>query len=251
MVFLNGNPIGQTGQFEPRFQPLHGKLRLYAVPPNLLRFQGENILAIRIWHAPLPYSLVGGFAKSGIALGDFEQFKDKMFLGDLWQLTISALILFVGLFHLPFYLRRKRAKEYLFFFLLCLCIGVYGLARSQLRFRLPEGILLWQHLQYLSCFPAPVLALEYVLHLFERKRPFFIGTLEALALSITAIALVARNLYIDSALLVPFYLVTLAQAIYLLHILFAEASKGKQEARLLWIGIGIFALAGLNDAMVT
>ncbi|HBN09008.1 MAG TPA: hypothetical protein DD435_10300 [Cyanobacteria bacterium UBA8530] len=244
-VFLNGKSIGRTDR------PMFGKLRLYPIPPNLLRFRGENVLAVRIWHAPLPYSVVGGFAKSGIALGDFESFKDKMFLGDLWQLAISALILFVGLFHLPFYLKRKRAREYLFFFLLCLCMGVYGLARSQLRFRFPEGLFLWQHLQYLSCFPAAVLALEYVLSLFERKRPFFVGLLESLALSITAIALVSHSLYVDSALLVPFYLVTIGLVTYLLRILLAEASIGKREARLLWLAIGILALASLNDAMVT
>ena len=249
-VFLNGEFIGRMGQFEPQGQPMYGRTRLYSIPARILRFDGENLLAVRIWHAPLPFSDVGGFASSGIALGDYEKFREKVFLLDLWQLSISFLILFIGVFTLPFFLWRRSAKEYLFFFLLCLCIGIYGLMKSQIRFRFSEDFLLMEQFQYVCSFLMPVFALEYVLHLFERKRPLLIGILEAASLSFAVISLVAWNLYVDAALLVPYYFVAVAEMAYMLFLLFLETPKLKRESRFLWIGFGIFFLAGIADMPV-
>ncbi len=249
-VFLNGRLIGQTGRFEPQPQIMYGRERLYVIPAKSLNFNGENVLAVRIWHAKLFNHNVGGFASSEISFGDYEEYRSRMNLQDIWQLSTSLLILFIGLYHLPVYLRRRSAKENLFFFLLCLCVGIYGLMRSQLRFLFWDDFLLMKQFEYLPLFLTPLFGVEYAVHLFERKRPLFITFLGIASLSFVLIALAAWNLSVNTLLLTPFYFVTIIQMSYMIFLMFVESARNKPEAKVVAVGVSIFFLVGLNDIMI-
>jgi sialate O-acetylesterase len=49
MVYLNGVLIGQQGQFPPNYRTAWNVKRAYKIPPKLLRFRQENIIAIRVY----------------------------------------------------------------------------------------------------------------------------------------------------------------------------------------------------------
>jgi len=48
-TFLNGVPIGQTGEFPPRYRRDERAYRRYEVPGDLLNWGGENVLAVRVY----------------------------------------------------------------------------------------------------------------------------------------------------------------------------------------------------------
>lgn len=59
-VFINGTKIGQTGSFSPRYATAYNALRRYEIPPSLIRFGEENILAVRVYDSQLEGGIVSG-----------------------------------------------------------------------------------------------------------------------------------------------------------------------------------------------
>jgi hypothetical protein len=47
--FLNGEKIGQTGQFPPNYDSAFSQVRRYTVPPEQIDFGSENLIAIRVY----------------------------------------------------------------------------------------------------------------------------------------------------------------------------------------------------------
>lgn len=53
-TFFNGNLVGETGSFPPKFTTQWEKQRVYTIPENIVNWDKENVLAVRI------YNLIGG-----------------------------------------------------------------------------------------------------------------------------------------------------------------------------------------------
>ena len=48
-VFLNGQMIGFSGSFPPKFNTAYRALRNYEIPPDVINFNGKNTLAVRVF----------------------------------------------------------------------------------------------------------------------------------------------------------------------------------------------------------
>ena len=59
-AFINGIKIGQTGSFSPRYETAYNALRKYEIPPSLIRFGEENVLAVRVYDSQLEGGIVSG-----------------------------------------------------------------------------------------------------------------------------------------------------------------------------------------------
>ncbi|MEL6131893.1 MAG: hypothetical protein AAFR59_00875 [Bacteroidota bacterium] len=67
-VYLNGILIGSTGSFPPHFSTGFGTLRIYRLPRDLVEYDGQNVLAVRVYDE---------FREGGILSG--------------WEFDLSAL----------------------------------------------------------------------------------------------------------------------------------------------------------------
>lgn len=67
-VFVNGNKIGQSGAFPPRYVTAFNALRAYHIPNGLLNFGGKNLIAVRVYDSHL---------EGGIVAGDLKIFTDR------------------------------------------------------------------------------------------------------------------------------------------------------------------------------
>ncbi len=56
-TFVNGGKVGQTGAFPPSFRDEGRAYRRYPVPPELLNWGGENVLAVRVYNGSGPGGL--------------------------------------------------------------------------------------------------------------------------------------------------------------------------------------------------
>src|SRR5690606_12569195 len=50
-VYLNGNLIGFSGNLPPKFKTAYNSERKYVLPNMMINFEGENVLAIRVFDA--------------------------------------------------------------------------------------------------------------------------------------------------------------------------------------------------------
>ena len=67
-VFFNGVKIGGEGIIGDRFIEATKVERLYTVPPNLINYNKDNILAVRVMNTYLN----GGIFDKGIAFGEYQ-----------------------------------------------------------------------------------------------------------------------------------------------------------------------------------
>ena len=63
-VWLNGEPVGQSGRMPPAYQTAAFGFRTYRIPPDLLRTDVPNVLAVRVYDA----GLEGGILEGPVAL---------------------------------------------------------------------------------------------------------------------------------------------------------------------------------------
>lgn len=48
-VYVNGKVVGKIGEFPPDFKPVYGSSRKFTIPADLIRFDKENLIAIRVY----------------------------------------------------------------------------------------------------------------------------------------------------------------------------------------------------------
>lgn len=85
-VYLNGILIAVSGIMPPKFKTAYNSERKYPIPPDVLRYDGNNILAIRV------YDVVGGggIVDGAIGIYRMEKFSGLLInLSGLWQFATS------------------------------------------------------------------------------------------------------------------------------------------------------------------
>lgn len=87
-VYFNGVLIGQMGKFPPRYETAYNARLVYAVPESLIRFDGENTLAVRVYDDELN----GGIVSGTLVLGyDKNQRLLSMDLSGDWKISFKNL----------------------------------------------------------------------------------------------------------------------------------------------------------------
>lgn len=85
-VYLNGTLIGFSGQAPPKFKTAYNTPRKYIIPADLINFEGDNLIAVRVFDAMHGGGIVDG------QIGIFTLEENSRLLVDLqgiWQFTRS------------------------------------------------------------------------------------------------------------------------------------------------------------------
>ena len=101
-VYVNGNLIGEGGKFPPRYETAYNTNHEFYIPPKFLRYNQQNVIAVRVFDDHLHGGIVGG--RVGIhehrdamkyvvklpdmwkfKIGDEEEWKDASFDDSKWQ----------------------------------------------------------------------------------------------------------------------------------------------------------------------
>jgi len=135
-LYFNGVQIGSFGILPPDFQYLAGQIKMAAIPRDLIRRDGGNTLAMRVFNegalfALLPVSILGR--------GAYE--KDQFvlnFMNVQIYLIFAMLSAFIFFFFLLQFLLRTKERPKLYFALFNLAISLYflhmGLERQFMSF---------------------------------------------------------------------------------------------------------------------
>ncbi len=65
-VYFNGILIGQMGKFPPKFVTAYNAGLIYHIPEEIINFNGENTIAVRVYDETLDGGIVGGNLMIGI-----------------------------------------------------------------------------------------------------------------------------------------------------------------------------------------
>lgn len=121
-VYWNGVKIGAGGRLPPDF--VEGvDHALFLVPGEALARAGggRHLLAVRVYN-----DYAYGGLMSPVKVGRYDQLADRRSPRGLVIGTLVAFFLAIGIYHLAFWLRRRAARENLYFALVSAAISAYG-----------------------------------------------------------------------------------------------------------------------------
>ncbi|WP_420387378.1 beta galactosidase jelly roll domain-containing protein [Roseivirga sp.] len=86
-VFINGVKIGFSGGFSPNYYTAWNAERLYLIPPEVLKYDGDNQIAVRVYDQGGEGGIYSGSV--GIMYLDDLTTKDGVYLEGLWKIRID------------------------------------------------------------------------------------------------------------------------------------------------------------------
>jgi serine phosphatase RsbU (regulator of sigma subunit) len=127
-IYLNGKLIAQDGKIENNKIKIRRTVRgqVYEFDKNLL-IKKNNQLLIKISGDP-KYDHTGFYLTKSYKIGAFEnlQYEEQ----DRISLILIGIYLFVGIYHVFLFLKRKKEKSNLYYGLFTICLGTYLYTRS-------------------------------------------------------------------------------------------------------------------------
>lgn len=148
VTYLNGQVIGRTGEFGRSEPQAYDKVRIYAVPPGLLK-TGENEIVIETQGVLEKES---GLYRDRIEIGPAAQIYRAFYLENLWGSLALVCYLTFGLYFLLFFIRRRHDRENFYFALFAISLVVYSGLHTQLKYEYGLPLFIWKKIQYLALF---------------------------------------------------------------------------------------------------
>ncbi len=163
-VFLDGQPIGRTGEFPPDYDKGTVVERIYELPPSRSAIPGRHTLAVRVYNAgPRGGGITGAPRIDSVSTA----FHARAFR-EAPRAFLAAAFAALGLFSLFFFLRDRGQADFLYFFLTTTGTAVFIV--SWLSFWAISGLPLTFlfRVGHAGMFAVPAMTLLLFLKFFER-----------------------------------------------------------------------------------
>ncbi|HYJ80941.1 MAG TPA: 7TM diverse intracellular signaling domain-containing protein, partial [Longimicrobiaceae bacterium] len=241
-AYWNGVKIGSRGTFPPRF--VEGvDPTLLLVPPEALALRkgGEHVLAVRVYNDYAYGGLIGG-----VKVGPYTMLAQQRSPGDMVIGGLVSFFLAIGVYHFAFFLRRRAARENLYFALLTLGVSIYGATYATATAELVLPYVNPYRLGLMALLAAGPFFVALVYDLFylrtgrrEKAAMLAFPVLVALAAVLPLGVLAKFNTWIDAGLAVGMLALVVRAAL--------ASSPHRPHARTLVLGTSAFAATFLYD----
>ena len=84
-VYVNGHLVGFSGSFPPHYYTAYNALRMYPCPQDYLNYNGDNVVAVRVYDDQLE----GGIISGDIAVKSIDFILPDLNLEGLWKFNIG------------------------------------------------------------------------------------------------------------------------------------------------------------------
>lgn len=177
-LYINGHLIGQTGQFAPNFEKATLYQRLYAIPSNILNYEQNNELIIKVYNHARP----GGISVSAPIIDSVHNIYQITATQEALLMIFIGMILLIAAVQIFYYLAQPEHRENLLFAVLCIFESLYLLTYSQSA--LDSGIHLTSIFR-INILLFAILTVNFFLfvsYFFKQSIPWFIKGVLALTL---------------------------------------------------------------------
>ena len=251
-LYAGGKLLGGQGAFPPLSMVNHDRTLVYPVPWTAFDEDGNLVLALRVWGgSELAVSRWGGGPYIGdFRVGDYATLLKRSFFSELPELMVSVLFIGFGLYHIYLYRRNRQLDSYLWYGIMALDIGIYGLMLNQWRYSLNWSFVTYEKVEFGAIYLFPALAIQMLWSLLNLP----IGrVLRAYQLSFIVFALVVvlvPGFDIHYYSLRPWQTWSIALVVTVPWIVIEQARLGNLEARTVLVGVLVFTAGCVNDLMV-
>ncbi|MCW9001677.1 MAG: diguanylate cyclase, partial [Rhodospirillales bacterium] len=250
-VYANGHRLGGVGRLPPSPSANYDKMMTYQIPSELIGNDGRLVLALRVWGGGNgDRSWDGGAYFGDFLIGSHQDITTHEHYRDIVPLVLTFLYIFIGLYHLYLFQRHPELRNYLWFALLCLDIGVYTFVVSQWAQDVGWTYLIQKKIEYSVVYVQPALWIQMISSFVGFRIPRWLRAYQLSFLLMVIPVLAIHDLDVNVATLKYWQIWTLLLIIMMPLYVTWMAWKGNQEARMLWFGLAIFGLCSMNDILI-
>ena len=253
--YAGGILLGGAGKLPPEPLAVSDRIRIFSIPREAVSDDGKLVLAVRVWRE----EVVGSSSTSGMYEGNFSigrifDLTKSVYFTEAASLMLAICYFAFGLYHLYLHARNRRLKEFLWFGIISILIGIYTIETSQWKHvvgflsNLPYG--LHNKVEYAVIYVAPAVGLEFLMSLLRFRPPWWIRLYQAgfVALALTAALIPGTDVL---TLTLGFWQIyTVPALITGLVLVVWSAVQGSREARTMTICWGIFLYTSVNDILL-
>lgn len=251
-IYAGGKLLGGVGKLPPLSEVDYDRQRVYRIPLEAISQNGTLVLALRVWggDAADVASFGSGPFEGEFSLGDYRVLLLDGIISEMPGLLFSVLFIGFGLYYLYLHRRNSQLRTYLWFGLMAVSIGIYGLMLSQWKYLLdwPFVTLKKIELGVIYMFPALVIQMGWALLEQPITRWLRAYQVSFIALSLLVVAVPGHAIHYYT--LAYWQLWTLPILVLAPWMVVREARAGKGEARTVLVGLLIFVATCVNDLLI-
>lgn len=147
-AYLNGTPIGASGNFDVPGAQAYDLRRIYEIPPGALK-PGLNVLMV---HVRGQSTTTWGLYQHTTAIGPARMILEEESSAALQSILFLVCYSTVACYFLFVFGWQMERRENLFFALFCLGLVSYNLLRNQIKYALGLDFLFWKRIEYIVLY---------------------------------------------------------------------------------------------------
>ncbi|MCZ6832092.1 MAG: GGDEF domain-containing protein [Gammaproteobacteria bacterium] len=251
-LYAGGELVGGVGSLPPLSETNYDRTRVFLIPASAIADDGTLLLALRVWGGTeLAVSKWGGGAYEGdFRIGEFATLLQRSFLSEIPGLIASVSFLGFGLYHIYLYHRNRQLRTYLWYGLMALVIGIYGVMVNQWRYSLGWPFVAYEKVEFGMIFLFPAVAIQMMWSLLQLPIGRWLRAYQLSFIAFAILVVLVPGLDIHYYTLRPWQIWSLALLVGIPWMFIREAYSGNAEARTGLVGILVFAAACTNDLLI-
>ncbi|WCL48057.1 SpoIIE family protein phosphatase [Leptospira sp. GIMC2001] len=246
-VWLNGNWIAGTGEWNSDQPQAYDKIRIYNLPEQFLNRNEENEITVLVKRY-FPEEI--GIGQDEVTIGYTHDLDRDFYSEEGFRLGFLVLYGTVAFYFLFLYLRRMKDKEYLFFALFTINLVVYQFFRTQSKFFLELEFHFLKQIEYLVLPSFIPLMAHFIRYFINHKYSNFMKLLDFMSISIFLIFLSVGSIiemdYWNRNTLQPLWILYVLNS---LSFLISETRKKNLDAALILLGILMIVVSAVYDIL--
>ncbi|WCL48518.1 adenylate/guanylate cyclase domain-containing protein [Leptospira sp. GIMC2001] len=144
-VYLNGELIGSSGDWDSIKPQAYDKQRVYDIPIHTIRQNETNILLIEVKGY---FQNEMGIYRDRLEIGPTRSLVRSFYFENTFQILILMVYLTVGAYFLLFFIRRRNDRENLYFSIFIFSLLVYSVLRTQWKYEFAIDFHSLKRIQY-------------------------------------------------------------------------------------------------------
>jgi diguanylate cyclase (GGDEF)-like protein len=249
-VFLNGVRLGGRGVIGPSGELVEKdfRARVYRLPKELVRVGAPNTLSLRV----RTFYGNGGVLAPGVLLGPEALVRDTAEVRVVAVAMLVSMFAFAGVFHLVFFLARRRERHYLSFALLSGLLAVVTAGINMLGYGVTANPDFNAYLVFVPLILLPLAFVQFFSDFYGRVatwRRRILAGLSGLALVVLVSSTLHHPLFpVFERVVMPLVTLVLAGTLLLCTAWTLQAVRRKHRgAKAVVIGLAVYAATGVME----
>lgn len=251
-LYAGGTLLGGVGKLPPLHEVNYDQIRVFFLPQDAVTADGELVLALRVWGGDantVRHWAAGPYAGE-FTLGEYRSLILAVGVTEMTSLLVNVLFIGFGLYHLYLYRRNPQLEAFLWFGLMAINIGIYGLMLNQWKFFSGLSFITLKKFEYGAIYLLPALGIQTIWTLLGRPigRPLRLYQLSFVGLALLVVLIPGLPIHYHT--LQYWQFATLPVLALTAWVLIKEVRAGHPEARTIIVGVMLFMATCLNDLLI-